>query len=162
MTRGPRRDLENPLPLRRDVRSRWGGKRALIAGALAGALLAGGTTFALSSGGGEEGMPTITLTARLSKFNPDRIAVERGTTVRFVVRNEDPIGHEIIIGGPEVHQRHEKGTEAYHPPIPGEASVAAYEEVETTFTFDEPGVVQFGCHLPGHWTYGMHGEIEVS
>jgi uncharacterized cupredoxin-like copper-binding protein len=33
--------------------------------------------------------------------------------------------------------------------------------VETTYTFDEPGIVQFGCHLPGHWTYGMHGEIEV-
>lgn len=135
-------------------------RRGVVVGALLGALLAGGATLAMGSGGGP-GTPTITLTARLSHFTPDRIAVEVGTTVRFVVRNEDPIGHEIIIGGPEVHARHEKGTEAYHPPVPGEASVAPYERVEATYTFDEPGVVKFGCHLPGHWTYGMHGEIEV-
>ena len=135
-------------------------RRPLVLGAVAGALFAAGATFAMSSAGGDE-MPTVEMTARLSKFTPDRIAVERGTTVRFVLRNEDPIRHEIIIGGPEVHDRHEKGTEAYHPPIPGEATVMPYDEVETTYTFDEPGVVEFGCHLPGHWTYGMHGEIEV-
>ncbi len=135
-------------------------RRPLLLGAVAGALFAGAATFAMSSAGGDE-MPTVAVTARLSKFTPDRIAVERGTTVRFVLRNEDPIKHEIIIGGPTVHERHEKGTEAYHPPIPGEATVFPYDEVETTYTFDEPGIVQFGCHLPGHWTYGMHGEIEV-
>jgi uncharacterized cupredoxin-like copper-binding protein len=31
----------------------------------------------------------------------------------------------------------------------------------TTFTFDTPGVYEFACHLPGHYEYGMRGEIEV-
>ena len=31
----------------------------------------------------------------------------------------------------------------------------------TTFTFDEPGTFEFACHLPGHYEYGMHGEVEV-
>ena len=137
-----------------------GKRRLTVLGAVAGALITAGVTFAMSSAGGDE-MPTVDITARLSRFTPERIAVERGTTVRFVLRNEDPIKHEIIIGGPEVHERHEKGTEGYHPPIPGEATVFPYEEVETTYTFDEPGIVAFGCHLPGHWAYGMHGEIDV-
>lgn len=135
-------------------------RRVTVLGAVAGALIAGGVTFAMGSAGGDE-MPTVEMTARFTKFTPERIAVERGTTVRFVLRNEDPITHEIIIGGAEVHQRHETGTEPYHASIPGEATVFPYQEVETTYTFDEPGIVRFGCHLPGHWDYGMHGEIEV-
>lgn len=133
----------------------------LILGALVGATLAGGAALALAGGGGGQARPTVVLTAHHSTFTPARIAVEPGTTVRFVVRNSDPIAHELIIGPAEVHDRHEKGTESYHPPKPGEVTIPAYEEAETTYTFDAPGVVAFGCHLPGHWTYGMHGEVEV-
>ena len=131
----------------------------LFLGALVGATLAGGA--ALTVAGAGEALPTVVLTAHHSKFGPARIAVEAGTTVRFVVRNEDPITHELIIGPQAVHDRHERGTESYHPTKPGEVTIAAYEEGETTYTFESPGVVAFGCHLPGHWTYGMHGEVEV-
>ena len=31
----------------------------------------------------------------------------------------------------------------------------------TTYRFDEPGTVEFACHLPRHYGYGMHGSIEV-
>jgi uncharacterized cupredoxin-like copper-binding protein len=119
--------------------------------------------MALAGGGGgaASSLPTVELTAHHSKFTPARIVVERGTTVRFVVHNADPIAHELIIGPAEVHERHEKGTESYHPPKPGEVTIAAGEEAETTYTFDSRGVVVFGCHLPGHWTYGMHGEVVV-
>jgi uncharacterized cupredoxin-like copper-binding protein len=27
--------------------------------------------------------------------------------------------------------------------------------------FDEPGIVEMACHLPGHYAFGMKGEIEV-
>ncbi len=134
----------------------------LFLGALVGATLAGGAALALAGGGGgDQALPTVVLTAHHSTFTPARIAVEPGTTVRFVVKNADPIAHELIVGPAEVHDRHEKGTESYHPPKPGEVTIAAGEEAETTYTFDAPGVVAFGCHLPGHWAYGMHGEVEV-
>ena len=134
----------------------------MFLGALTGATLAGGAALALAGDRGDgRALPTVVLTARHSKFTPARIAVEPGTTVRFVVRNADPIAHELIVGPQEVHDRHEQGTESYHPPKPGEVTIPAYEQAETTFTFDEAGVVAFGCHLPGHWTYGMHGEVEV-
>ena len=137
--------------------------RLVVAGAVAGAALAGGVAFAVADGGGSGGsaLPTVVVTAHHSRFLPERIAVEAGTEVRFVVRNADPISHELIVGPPAVHERHERGTEAAHGAVPGEVSVGPNEEAETTYVFDRPGVIAFGCHLPGHWDYGMHGEIEV-
>ncbi|MGH9040724.1 MAG: plastocyanin/azurin family copper-binding protein [Acidimicrobiia bacterium] len=143
------------------TRSR-GPRFLLFLGALVGATLAGGAALALGGdGGGTGSLPTVVLTAHYSKFTPERIKVEPGTTVRFVVRNADPIPHELIVGPQDVHDRHEQGTEAFHPPKPGEVTVLASEEAETTYTFDSPGVVVFGCHLPGHFAYGMRGEVEV-
>jgi uncharacterized cupredoxin-like copper-binding protein len=81
--------------------------------------------------------------------------------VRFVVVNHDPIGHELIVGGPDVQARHANGHEAYHPPVNGEVSVPADGRASTTYVFHEPGPVEYACHLPGHYQYGMHGIIEV-
>jgi uncharacterized cupredoxin-like copper-binding protein len=139
------------------VRASFARRLPVLAGALAGAVLVGGAALALTDRGTGEEIPTITLTAHHSRFTPARISVEPGTLVRFVIRNEDPIPHEFIIGPQEVHDRHEKGTEMKHGAIPGEVSVDANTVAETTYLFGEPGSVQYGCHLPGHWNYGMHG-----
>jgi uncharacterized cupredoxin-like copper-binding protein len=96
-----------------------------------------------------------------SRFEPDRITVLAGTDVRFVVTNDDPINHELIIGDDDVHARHESGTEAAHPPVPGEVSVPALGSGTTSYRFDEPGRVLFACHLPGHFEYGMSGVVDV-
>ena len=84
------------------------------------------------------------------------------TEVRFVLVNHDPIGHEFIVGGPEVQARHANGHEAYHPPVPGEVSVPADARASTTYFFHAPGPVEFACHLPGHYQYGMHGIVRVT
>lgn len=105
---------------------------------------------------------TVVLAARFSRFTPTAVDVAAGTTVRFVVRNADPIGHELIIGDDATHDRHERGTESHHGGQPGEISVAAGESAETTYRFTRPGRVSFGCHLPGHWAYGMRGTITVA
>ena len=34
-------------------------------------------------------------------------------------------------------------------------------ESPTTITFDEPGTLQYICHLPGHEAYGMVGTLTV-
>ena len=41
---------------------------------------------------------------------------------------------------PDVHARHRNGTEAEHPPRPGELSVGPDEQGVTTYRFDDPGV----------------------
>jgi uncharacterized cupredoxin-like copper-binding protein len=107
--------------------------------------------------------PTIT-TVRIgihySAFSLAAIDVDPGETVRFVVSNSDPIDHEFIIGDQAVQIAHERGTEAFHPPRPGEITIPAGETVETTYTFGGRNLI-FGCHLPGHYAYGMRGVISV-
>ncbi len=104
---------------------------------------------------------TIQIDVNHSRFRPDRLSIVEGTRVRFLVVNGDPIHHELITGGPEVHLRHANGTEKEHPSIPGEVSVGPNGRAITTFTFNEPGIFEFACHLPGHYQYGMKGTIEV-
>jgi uncharacterized cupredoxin-like copper-binding protein len=105
---------------------------------------------------------TITIDIEHSAFDPKNIAVERGTVVVFVIKNTDPIAHEFILGDKTVQDLHETGTEAHHGTKPGEVSVAAGETETTTYEFTEAGELIFGCHLPGHYDYGMRGTVEVN
>jgi uncharacterized cupredoxin-like copper-binding protein len=137
-------------------------RRRILLGVVALAIgaVAGATAFALPDGDAEP--RTIEVVMRYSRFEPATIEVDPGETVRFVVRNADPIDHEFILGDAAVQRAHERGTEAYHPPRPGEMSVAPLEVAETTYTFpDAPGELILGCHLPGHFAYGMRAEVRI-
>ncbi|MGH2597274.1 MAG: cupredoxin domain-containing protein [Actinomycetota bacterium] len=105
---------------------------------------------------------TIHIRIHFSHFDTASIEVEPGQTIRFVVENTDPIDHEFIVGDDQVQQAHEAGTEAHHPPRPGEISIPAGETVTTTVTFPSLGNLLFGCHLPGHYAYGMRGVITIA
>lgn len=119
-----------------------------------------GTGGGSGSTGGPTG-ETVTLTVRHSRFTPSTLEVRPGATVRLVVRNLDPIAHELIVGDQGVQDAHEAGTETTHGGEPGEVSVPAGATVETTYTFGRSGTVLLGCHLPGHWAYGMRGTVRV-
>jgi uncharacterized cupredoxin-like copper-binding protein len=95
-----------------------------------------------------------------SRFEPSTIRAEPGETLEFVIVNTDPIDHEFIVGDGSVQDAHEEGTEAYHDPRPGEVTVLAGQSVTTTYTFGGEDLL-FGCHVPGHWAYGMRGEVLV-
>ena len=79
----------------------------------------------------------------------------------FVVENGDPIDHEFILGDEKIQQIHEEGTEKRHDTRPGEISIPAGDTVETTYTFEEAGPLIYGCHIFGHYDYGMRGAVEV-
>ena len=104
---------------------------------------------------------SVVLSVRHSRFAPSVVDVAAGTRVRFVVRNADPIAHELIVGDQAVQDAHEKGSEEHHGDVPGEVSVPAGSTASTTYSFERPGTVLFGCHLPGHWAYGMQGVVRV-
>jgi uncharacterized cupredoxin-like copper-binding protein len=105
---------------------------------------------------------TVHITIHFSSFAPGSLDVDPGETVRFVIRNTDPIDHEFIVGDEAVQLAHEEGTEAHHAPRPGEVSVPAGKTVVTTYTFPEtPGELIFGCHLPGHYDFGMRGAVTI-
>ncbi len=127
---------------------------ATLAGACAGAGAAGTT--------GAPPALTVDLTVHHSQFSTSEIRVRPGQTVRFVVRNTDPIAHELIVGDQAVQDHHEAGTEAHHGDRPGEVSVPPGQTAVTTYRFGAAGgTVLFGCHLPGHWAYGMQGTVRV-
>ncbi|MEO7556800.1 MAG: plastocyanin/azurin family copper-binding protein [Acidimicrobiales bacterium] len=133
---------------------------AAIAVVVAGTATAG--VLAHPAPASDGGMQTIDLGIHHSRFSTDAIEVKAGTTVRFVVTNDDPILHELIVGPPELHQRHEAGTEAAHDPRPGEVTIQPQTSATTEYTFDTPGTVEFACHLPGHRAYGMTGQVTVT
>jgi uncharacterized cupredoxin-like copper-binding protein len=104
---------------------------------------------------------TVTITIRYSAFEPAEISVPAGVPITFVLVNDDPIDHEWLIGDEGFHEGHRTGTHAAHGEVPTEVTVPALATVETTITFDEPGAMDYICHLPGHEAYGMVGTLTV-
>jgi len=143
---------------------RRGLRPAIAAGSLAvvAALVAIGLMVEGAPARAGNTVRTVVMTIHFSRFDPEVLTATRGETVRFVIRNTDPIDHEFILGDRTVQLVHELGTEAVHPPRPGEVSVPAGATVTTTYTFRDAGSLTFGCHLPGHYAFGMRGTVRVT
>ena len=128
---------------------------------VAAALLAAGVALT-GCAGGQGTERTVELTVHHSRFSLDALHVRPGETIRFVLRNTDPIPHELSVGDQSLQDVHEAGTESHHGDRPGEVSVAPGATAVTTYRFGAAGGrLLFGCHLPGHWDYGMRGMITV-
>ncbi|MEX2587555.1 MAG: hypothetical protein WD602_06120 [Actinomycetota bacterium] len=129
-------------------------------------LLAAGAFFALAAATGEpagSGQPgrTVEVSMQHSRFLLDETTFMAGETVTFVLRNRDPIDHEFILGDEALQLGHETGTEPYHDEIPSEVTVPALSTVSTTVEMPHYGPLIIGCHLPGHYGYGMRTQITV-
>lgn len=112
---------------------------------------------AFGGGGGAR----VEIDIRYSRFEPAQVTVPAGVPVTFTFHNRDPIDHEWIVGDEALHAHHRFGTEPIHGDRPTEVMLPALATRTTTVTFDEPGRLQFICHLPAHEAYGMVGEIVV-
>jgi plastocyanin len=119
-----------------------------------GALVAGATLSATGgadeSGGADGGasspMGGATVTVATSRFAPDPLEVEAGTTITFA--NEDAVGHTVTAGTPE-----EPTPELFDGRLP--APGATFE-----LTLDAPGTYEYFCTL--HPGPGTTGTIVVS
>ena len=103
----------------------------------------------------------VEIALRNSRFVPDRIVVPAGAPVTIVLRNDDPIDHEWIVGDAALHARHRDGTEPVHDVRPTEVTVPAGTRRTTTVTFPAGAQWTFVCHLPGHEAYGMTGTVAM-
>ena len=80
-----------------------------------------------------------------------------------MLRNDDPIDHEWIVGDAAVHERHRTGTE----PVHGVAPDRGHDPGRVDPDDDRPvrrrrGRYLYICHLPGHEAYGMVGTLVVT
>jgi len=135
---------------------------AVLVLTVTGVLATGGLALRAWAWSGDRGVRELRIVIHHSRYEPGEVQVEPGEAVRFVLVNTDPIDHEFIVGDARLQLVHERGTEAHHPPRPGEITVPAGTTRTTTVTFPtSSGASLFGCHLPGHYAYGMVGTIRI-
>ena len=98
-------------------------------------------------------------------FKPESLRVNKGETVRFVFTNSGRVRHEAFIGNAAAQVDHERemreGTE--HGGHGGTEAVTVDPggTGELTYTFNEAGTIEIGCHEPGHYPVGMKINVEV-
>lgn len=105
----------------------------------------------------------ITMSDRM-RFTPDRIRVQTGETVRLVFRNEGRQLHEFVLGTRQELEAHAalmlKFPDMEHDE-PYMAHVPPGRTAQIVWTFNRPGVFDFGCLIPGHFQAGMVGQVQV-
>lgn len=99
------------------------------------------------------------------RFNPPSVAVKRNETVRFVLKNEGKVKHEMVLGTIKELKEHAalmlKFPEMEHAD-PNQASVEAGKTGELVWQFTKAGTFDFACLQPGHYEAGMKGQVVVA
>ena len=99
------------------------------------------------------------------RFVPDRIAVRRGETVRFVVRNQGQLKHEFVLGTLAEHKEHYEQMKRFPEMEHQDANMItlpAGGRGEVVWRFTRAGTVHIACLQVGHYDAGMKGQVQVS
>jgi len=95
---------------------------------------------------------------------PGDLEVKRGETIRFVVRNDGALKHEMVIGTMKELKEHaelmRKFPDMEHDE-PYMAHVPPGKEGEMVWQFTRPGEFYYACLMPGHMEAGMVSKITV-
>lgn len=98
------------------------------------------------------------------RYTPQRLEVKRGETVRFVVKNDGKVMHELVLGTMKELKDHAELMRK-HPGMehdePYMAHVAPGRTETIVWQFTRPGEFYYGCLIPGHFEAGMVGRIVV-
>jgi uncharacterized cupredoxin-like copper-binding protein len=99
------------------------------------------------------------------RFTPDRVEINQGETVKFVVKNKGKMLHEFVIGTKATLDEHAammlKFPNMEHDE-PYMAHVKPGGSGQVVWTFNRPGSFDFGCLVAGHYQAGMVGKINVA
>jgi uncharacterized cupredoxin-like copper-binding protein len=102
------------------------------------------------------------------RFSPASLTVKRGETVRFVVKNEGKLMHEMVLGTPDELRAHAEAMRRHHAmgqsmehEAPNMLHVAPGRTGEMGWRFTRAGEFRYGCLVPGHFEAGMVGKIVV-
>jgi uncharacterized cupredoxin-like copper-binding protein len=107
---------------------------------------------------------TLTMTDNM-RFTPDKLSFKQGETVRFVIRNQGKLLHELVIGTKADLDAHAAmmvkfpGMEHDEPYM---AHIPAGKSGGLVWTFNRAGEFDFACLMAGHYQAGMVGKIAVA
>lgn len=98
------------------------------------------------------------------RFDPSQITVKQGETVRFIVRNNGKLLHEMVFGTPQELKEHAEQMKKF-PDMehdePYMAHVSPGKTEEIVWQFTKAGEFDFACLIAGHFDAGMIGKIVV-
>ncbi len=92
------------------------------------------------------------------------IVVKRGETIRFLVRNDGKLMHEMVIGTMKELQAHAEMMRKFPEMEHEEAHmthVAPGKQGEVVWQFTRAGEFHYACLVPGHMEAGMIAKITV-
>jgi uncharacterized cupredoxin-like copper-binding protein len=119
---------------------------------------------------GQEGDPKkVTRVVKLSmadtmRFTPADVVVTRGETIKFRLRNDGKVLHEMVLGTPQDLKAHAELMRKFPDMEHSEAHMAHVKpstDGEIVWQFTKAGEFQFACLLPGHFEAGMVGKVTV-
>jgi uncharacterized cupredoxin-like copper-binding protein len=97
-------------------------------------------------------------------FTPDRLEVRRGEQVRFMLRNNGELDHEMVLATLEENLKHavemQKNPDMEHDD-PNAKRLAPKKSGEIVWQFTKTGEFDFSCLIPGHREAGMTGKVIV-
>ena len=97
-------------------------------------------------------------------FIPNRIELRKGEQVRFALRNNGELDHEIVLGTLEENLKHAvemaKNPDMEHDD-PNAKRLAPKKTGDIVWKFTKAGEFDFSCLIPGHREAGMSGTIIV-
>jgi uncharacterized cupredoxin-like copper-binding protein len=101
------------------------------------------------------------------RFSPSAFTARAGETVAFEISNSGALPHEFTIGDAPVQQAHERQMASGNamessPDATFSVDVPAGQTTRLVYTFEQPGTLLFGCHVPGHYAAGMLATITVT
>ncbi|HEX5637974.1 MAG TPA: cupredoxin family protein [Gammaproteobacteria bacterium] len=98
------------------------------------------------------------------RFTPSAIHVMAGETIRFFIKNNGKLTHEMVIGSLDELQEHAAMMRAM-PDMkhaePNMITLAPGQRGGLVWQFNQAGIVDFACLIPGHMEAGMVGKIVV-
>lgn len=97
-------------------------------------------------------------------FVPDRIEVQKGEQIKFMLHNIGELEHEFVLADTEENLEHAemmmKNPEMRHVD-PNARRLAPKQTDEIVWKFTTAGTFEFACLIPGHRDAGMLGVVDV-
>ena len=97
-------------------------------------------------------------------FIPDRLEIRRGEQIRFQLRNNGELDHELVLATLEENLKHavemQKNPDMEHDD-PNAKRLAPKKTGEILWQFTKAGEFDFSCLIPGHREAGMTGKVIV-